>query len=260
MIPDYLSRKNTHPRDGRITFDEGPHIYTVDDEKYPTSVTGWIHSHFTHFDSDKIIDNMLKGPKMKDPNYMYYGKTKEEIQMMWDKNRDQSAQAGTKLHYDIECYYNGIPVENESIEYQYFLKFTRDFPYIPYRTEWVVFYEEYKLCGSIDMIFENPDGTLLIYDWKRCKEIKYDNGIYTNYAKTPCISHLVDENFWHYSLQLNIYKTILEHKYGKKVVGLFLVCMHPDNPYKTYDRIEVKIMEKEMSDLLEHRLCEISNK
>jgi hypothetical protein len=108
------------------------------------------------------------------------------------------------------------------------------------------------------MVFENPDGTLLIYDWKRCKEIEYEKGIFTKYATTPCISHLPDTNFWHYSLQLNIYKTILEHKYGKKVVGLFLVCLHPDNPYKTYDRIEVNIMEEEMAKLLEHRKREIS--
>jgi ATP-dependent exoDNAse (exonuclease V) beta subunit len=256
--PDYLSIKNKHIRDDRITFDEGPHIYTVDGEKYKTSVTGWIHSHFSHFDSDKIVDKMIQGQKMKDPTYKYYGMTKEQILADWDKNRDSAAQAGTNLHYDIECYYNEIQRENTSIEYQYFLQFSKDFPYTPYRTEWVVFYDEYKLCGSIDMVFENPDGTLLIYDWKRCKEIEYEKGIFTKYATTPCISHLPDTNFWHYSLQLNIYKTILEHKYGKKVVGLFLVCLHPDNPYKTYDRIEVQIMEEEMAQLLEHRKREIS--
>jgi hypothetical protein len=109
------------------------------------------------------------------------------------------------------------------------------------------------------MIFENPDGTLLIYDWKRCKEISHENG-FGKTASTPCIRHLPDTNFWHYSLQLNMYKTILENKYDKKVVGLFLVCLHPDNPYKSYDRIEVPFLDKEMKDLIEYRRKELLEK
>ena len=110
--------------------------------------------------------------------------------------------------------------------------------------------------GSIDMIFENPDGSLQIYDWKRCKEISYDNN-FGQSAITPCIKHLPDTNFWHYSLQLNVYKRILEVKYGKKVTALFLVCLHPDSPYKTYDRISVPILEKEIDDLFEVRKKQI---
>ena len=46
----------------------------------------------------------------------------------WDKNRDEAAQAGTKMHYDIECYYNNQDVKNDSIEYSWFLRFVKDFP------------------------------------------------------------------------------------------------------------------------------------
>ena len=28
-VPDYLAKKNHHPRDDHISFEEGPHIYTV---------------------------------------------------------------------------------------------------------------------------------------------------------------------------------------------------------------------------------------
>jgi ATP-dependent exoDNAse (exonuclease V) beta subunit len=152
-----------------------------------------------------------------------------------------------------------MPVQNDSVEYQWFLRFVNDFPELkPYRTEWMIYYEELKLSGSIDMIFENPDGTIQIYDWKRCKEIAYESD-YGKFALTPCISHLPDTNFWHYSLQLNTYKTILEEKYGKKVTGLYLVCLHPNNQYKTYDRIEVPFLEKEMKDLFDYRLAQLES-
>ena len=183
--------------------------------------------------------------------------TREQILADWDRNRDTAAAAGTKMHYDIECFYNGLDVTNDSLEYSYFQNFVKDFPDLkPYRTEWMVYYEELKISGSIDMIFENPDGTLQIYDWKRCQEIKHEDP-FGKYATTACISHLPDTNFWHYALQLNMYKTILEHKYGKKVTDLYLICLHPENVYKNYQRIKVPNLEKEMKDLLKLRSSEI---
>jgi hypothetical protein len=257
FIPDYLAKLNAHPRDEFITFEEGPHIYTVHGDSSFTSVTTWNHSHFGVFDSDPIIDNILKSKKMKDPNYAYYGMTKEQIKTLWSTSGKDASSAGTDLHYNIECYYNYMEVENDSKEFGYFLKFDEDFGNLkPYRTEWMVYHEELKLSGSIDMVFENPDGTLQIYDWKRCKEIEHEsrNG---NSSITPCISHLPDSKYWHYVLQLNMYKRILESKYGKKVTDLYLVRLHPDSP--GYDRIHVQPLDKEMEDLVELRRQQVLN-
>ena len=252
---DYLAKKNAHPRDNFITFDEGPHIYTVHGDSSFTSVTTFIHSNFSHFDSNTTVNKIISGNKwMNDPNYKYYKKTKEEILQMWEDKRDSAAKAGTKLHYDIECYYNNCPNENDSIEYKYFKNFVKDYPDLkPYRTEWMVYYEEYKLSGSIDMIFENADGNLEIYDWKRSEEFKYEDTYNNKCSSTPCLSHLPDTNFWHYSLQLNMYKTIIEHKYGKNVVGLYLVRIHPNDAYKNYERVQVPMLNKEIENLLEYR-------
>jgi hypothetical protein len=257
-VPTFLALTNPHFRDEFITFDEGPHTYTVHGKMGYTSVTTWNHKHFSEFDANKIIGNILRAKKWgTDPTYKYYKMSAKDIKDSWDQNRDQAAGAGTSMHYDIECFYNGQDVKNDSIEYAYFKRFAHDYSDLkPFRTEWIVYYEEIRISGSIDMVFENADGDLLIYDWKRCKEIAYESG-FNNSAKTECIRHLPDTNFWHYALQLNMYKTILEHKYDKKVVGLFLVCLHPDNISKTYDRIEVPSMEKEMADLLEYRKGEL---
>ena len=256
-VPDTLAKKNVHERDQHIIFDEGPHIYTVHGKLGYTSVTTWNHHHFSAFDAEKIATNIVNGKRVhSDPNYKYYKMTKDEIITMWRKNGDSASTKGTQLHYDIECFYNDWPVQNGSIEYQYFQNFVKDYPNLkPYRTEWMVYYEELKMSGSIDMLFQNEKREFLIYDWKRCNEIPHECP-YGKFAVTPCISHLPDTKFWHYALQLNIYKMFLEHKYDKKVVGMFLICLHPDNPYKNYERIEVPLMEKEIKDLYDIRLKE----
>ena len=58
--PSYLAKLNPHPRDDFITFDEGPHIYTIKGDSGFTSVTTFNHAHFENFDSDKIIKGMMK--------------------------------------------------------------------------------------------------------------------------------------------------------------------------------------------------------
>ena len=56
---DYLAKKHPHKRDLCITFDEGPHIYTINRDSNYTSVTTWNHSHFEKFDADVIIGRMM---------------------------------------------------------------------------------------------------------------------------------------------------------------------------------------------------------
>ena len=45
---NFLSTKNHHLRDDHISFDEGPHIYTIDGDSDYKSVTTFVHSHFEH--------------------------------------------------------------------------------------------------------------------------------------------------------------------------------------------------------------------
>lgn len=254
----YLSDRNPHERDQYITFDEGPHIYTIKGDSGFKSVTTWNHSHFENFDADKIIGNMMKSKNWQ-PGNKYYGMTPDEIKALWDKNRDEAAAAGTKMHWDIECYYNKCSNENDSVEYSYFEKFLTDFPELnsrPYRTEWMVYHEELRLAGSIDMIFENSDGSLQIYDWKRCKDIVKTTP-FGKCGNKECIEHLPDTNYWHYCLQLNTYKAIIEEKYGKKVTDLYLVCLHPSN--NSYKRIKVVDLQSEIKDLFELRNKEINS-
>ena len=197
---------------------------------------------------------MMKSPKW--PDTKYFGKTKAEIKKLWADNGKAASKAGTNMHYDIECFYNDqeVEIDEDCVEFDYFMAFENDIgsKLEPYRTEWMVWDKELKLAGSIDMVFRNPDGTLLIYDWKRCKNIKKDNRFQSSI--TPCIDHLPDTNYWHYCLQLNTYKAIIEEKYGKKVGAMYLVCMHPENKRKNFERIKVVDLSDDIKSLFADRM------
>lgn len=144
-------------------------------------------------------------------------------------------------------------------EWEYFLNFAanhRDL--IPYRTEWTVFDEDLKLSGSIDMLFCDPSGNFHIYDWKRSRDIVKANG-WNKYSHVECIDHLPDTNYWHYCLQLNTYKGILERKYDMKINDLYLICLHPDNKNNNYLKIKVLDLSNEINDLFEARKLQIGN-
>jgi len=276
-----LSVKNSHSRDKDIQFYEEGHKYVIlsePDVKY-TSVTTWNHSHFPKFEADSIIDNMMKSKSWKE-GHKYWGLTPEQIKTQWNTNKDAVAGAGTDLHYEIECFNNDKRFqfdytnkelyeiymsdnkekhESTAIEWQYFINFVRDNPDLkPFRTEWTVYHDDVKISGSIDMIYENPDGTLSIYDWKRAKLITRINN-FNKFALPPQICHLPDSNFWHYALQLNTYKAILEQKYGKIVKNLFLVRLHPDAEEKNYELIELPDLSTEIKDLFMERKKQLTN-
>jgi hypothetical protein len=289
-----INDKNAHQRDALIKFEAGPHKYTCKGESDYISVTTWNHSHFKPFDADAIIKKMMRDP-VKWAKSPYYGKTPEQIKAGWDLNRDEAAAAGTEMHANIERYYFGEPIGGNPLQPPllgnsntdlppHFMDFVKDHPdIIPYRTEWMIFDEDVKIAGSIDMIGVSPlqppletsvtqdllkitsnsscggvvggEAPLIIYDWKRCKEIK-ENNSFKEFALTECIKHLPDTNFWHYSLQLNTYKAILEAKYDKKVEAMYLVCLHPNLP--TYQLLQVPDLSSEVAALFALRKKQIS--
>jgi len=233
-----LSTINIHERDKNISFQDIGHIYTIHGKQDYKSVTSIIKGYFNAFNADLIIDKMMNSSKW--PESKYYGKTKYEIKKEWKENGEIAAKLGTQMHKLIENYYNGINEIVDSIEYNYFQRFIKDFPQLkPYRTEWTIYDEELKISGSVDMLFMNEDGTLSIYDWKRTKGLEKSTQ-YKKYAKYP-IQHIPDTNFWQYSLQLNLYKLIIERNYNFVVKDMYLVCIHPE--LESYQRDEVETMD-----------------
>ena len=256
---NFLKIKNLNHQDIEANLDEKTHIYNIKGETDYTSMTTFIHSLFEKFDTDKIIDNMMKSKKWEQNKY--YGMTREEIKNKWNKSNKESTVAGTKMHYDIECFYNNILNKNDSIEFKYFMNFHNDVvkdKLEPYRTEWIVHAKDIKIAGSIDMVYKKGiDKTgkeiLDIYDWKRCREI-VKTPSFDKWSINTIIEHIPDTNYWHYSLQLNGYKYILENYYDKIVEDLYLVCLHPNNKNNNYILIKVPDLQEEIKILFNERL------
>jgi hypothetical protein len=266
-----LKDKNLHERDNNITFDSSTHRYLINNEEGYTSVTTWVHKNFEPFNSDEVIDKMMNGSNWSKSKY--FGKSKDEIAQEWVNNGKESSSLGVDLHYYIElfmnqdvkkdvvkhsdllyhytyCSYSDFKdfAENNPIEWGFFINFVEKNPdLIPYRSEWMVYHDNIKICGTIDMVYENDDGSLTIYDWKRCKSInKYSYG---KNSINPKMSNIPDCNYFHYLLQLNLYKFILETKYKKTVKACFLVKLHPNNRSKTYELISLPKLGLNLNNL-----------
>lgn len=251
-----LAWKNRHPRDERIEFDEPTHKYTIDGANAKwISCTGFIHDFFPHFDPRAALRAIKRGKNYATSKY--YGKADQEILDGWSNSGKEASGLGTAMHLAIEQFMNGShDIIDDSVkqtkEWKYFTNFWADCgsDLVPYRMEWEVFSLEHKLAGSIDAIFYRPsDGKYVIYDWKRSKQIKMANDFEKGYHP---LDHLSNCNYWHYSLQLNIYKWFLETFYGLEIADLYLIILHPDN--KNYHRLRLNMLPDEVQSMLDCRL------
>lgn len=213
---------NSYPRDRYLKFDAGSHTYTVGDLTL-TSVTNIVEDCFPKFDADYWA--LRKAPAM--------GLTPDELKAMWEANAAHSRALGTTMHEKIERYYLGEDSGDDGDAFTLFRHFAAAERLYPYRTEWRIYMEEYGVAGTLDFLERRPDGTFNIYDWKRSKKlIAADGSVETSnrFGKRGFfpVNHLEDCSYHHYSLQLSIYRYILEHAYGIRVSQLKLGVFHPD--------------------------------
>lgn len=255
-----LQQTNAHPRDAHIRFFEDGHIYDVKGRRDFVSCTTLVHQFQPEFNAQRTIAKMMSNP-VKWRNSKYYGMTVDAIAEHWANNGTDASRRGTLTHNRIEFYYNGWDAQfpyDDPIEYTtQFATFEREvvvpLGYTPYRTEWFVYDEAHELAGSIDMVYQtdaaNEPDKIVIYDWKRSTKLSEKENRFSQ-MKHP-LQHLPDTKYWGYALQLNVYRHILETQYGKTVVGLFLVGLHPELP--TYQLEQVPMMRRETEEVFAMR-------
>lgn len=229
-----------------IEFDERTHTYRSG-ERTLISVTTLLSSWFKKFNPVETLRMMRSKPNWSQSKY--FGMTDEEIQSKWTADGLDASTKGTQLHAAIEEYYKTKTITLDTVEMGQFLRFAEQANLNIAGLEQRVFDVEWGLAGTIDGLAHYGD-ELDIYDWKRCKEMTQSYG----YAIQPGLTHIPSSNFWKYSLQLNLYRALLE-KSGKKVRRMFIVCFHPDHlDFQQYEvgRIDV---EKILNTRLQKELC-----
>jgi hypothetical protein len=179
-------------------------------------------------------------------NSKYYGMNKKDIEEVWEENRDIESGLGTQMHKNFEKYLKGESHE-ENAELFALQRFIKENPWFEWQvSELSIFDDEHLIAGSIDVIARHKfNDYFMIIDFKRSKEIKYKS---FEFAKEP-ISHIQDTNYWHYALQLNLYKYFLE-KNGIKIGKLAL--LHIDPKHFEYKLIDILDMQDDIKKMLDY--------
>ena len=101
------------------------------------------------------------------------------------------------------------------------------------------------MCFTDD---RDPPGTIHIYDWKRTKKDIAMVGFRGQTGLGP-LAHIPDTNYFHYCIQLNTYKYILEMYYNLKVASMYFVKLHNSCP--VYGKYEVIDFQPEVHQILQ---------
>lgn len=254
----------------KLIFLEGPHEYYLDGVQY-MCVSDVTHK-YKPTSSEQMAENCVKKwQRDRDPNYKYYGMSKEEILAIWGKISGEACDFGTNVHafgesmfYYMtdqpdkildECkeqFIDGRPHPRNPHE-EAVVKFWDDIPsnMVPVLAETKVFNRNgTPYAGTFDILFyyveepESPNNGLVIFDYKTNKDL------FNNYKGQTLLwpfNDLLDQNESYYKLQLSLYAIPLENL-GEKIVGRRLIWLKPDG---TYNKIKLSSLSDRLRDALD---------
>ena len=205
-----------------------------------------------------VKDLKITSPHLRD-DIVRLSKAAPEIKAMWQAMGKEAANRGTWMHLQFEFWLNGAEVTEETAEMRMFFKFLRSLNGLTaYRTEWAIYGEEERLAGTIDFVAKDSNGRLVLFDWKRTKQITQRYFKSYHQMHEP-LEHIADCVGLHYRLQLNCYKYLLQKYYGFEVSDLYVVCTHPDNGDKPFvDLVPVMLLETEaLMNIQKRRAIEV---
>lgn len=232
-----------------LTFDEGPHVYTLNGNTLP-SVTTLLGKYMQPFDQDTVAKRYA----------MKHGETAEYWKDQWRFNNLIATTTGTQCHeYGEGLGYmmNGHPemIPNAK-KYQYVAEKNWLIPTRPKEAAMLKFYNELhkdlhfvlaeakmftegfktNLAGTADILFyyDDPKGKrsgLCVYDWKTNAELRKPFSREKGTMMKPPFTDMYNEPLSEYTLQLNTYSIPLEDL-GFKVIAKRVVWVKDDGSYE----------------------------
>lgn len=256
-----------YEQDADIDFEPDEHIYIYKGIKRMLPVSSLIAYFFEEFQALPQAENQFK----------YKGIPVEESLDKWERAGRTASEVGTFVHLQTENYFQrgyfetecrlqfGSEVELVNVEQEklHFLRFIRDYQIEPYRQEWPVYDKDLNIAGTIDLICQEDDGEFTIYDWKRSSKVVNAQGQPIVEGFRGKMSYngisLPDTSFYHYCIQQNLYRYMLEKHYGIKVKAMNLVVLSPD--YPTYYVAQVPKMDQLIQQIVSicHQ-CDLGHK
>lgn len=201
-------------KQGSITFYPDTHKYVDDKGNTYTSVTTFIKKYKLEFDADTIsrkeaVKRLGKGAALEDIVLEQY-----KVLLSWKIKGTLASERGTLIH----------ELEENRLKSSNFTFGSKVFPYsesliVGHATpELIVHSNVFLLAGMVDLILYDVDG-LIIIDYKTNQEIKVSNKWQSLLGE---FSDLDDCEYEIYSLQLSLYKLLLEREYRVPVKGMYL--------------------------------------
>jgi ATP-dependent exoDNAse (exonuclease V) beta subunit len=177
---------------GEIKLEEEAHKYILtghEDIEF-TSVTTCISEFFDKFDKEAVAYKLVTTiPK-------YKGRSAEDRIKEWD----------IKLKKDPE-------IDRAIAGVNWLNKYLQKSDYDIF-SEVIVYCKELKIAGTVDLlVFDNESQKYSILDWKTSKAIKTDS-YKMKTGNKPETNDLLDCKFNHYTLQLSLYRYLLEKNYN----------------------------------------------
>ena len=246
----------------KYNFEEKTHTYFYQGKKVKHSVTQFIHRFFEEFDKENISKKYA----------IKHGLNQQDVIDEWERSGKISTLSGTIIHSYLENAKRGKTLELDyskaKIEglydevYERVQKllpkaeaFHRDTlnKLFPIQLEYTVGIED-LIAGNIDLLCWNEKAQeFQIWDYKNVKDFTTTN----NYGK-KCLSsfsELPDCHLTKYSIQLNMYKAILQRALNVKIGKCYLVQFNYSVEDDSFDIYECLDLQKEC-DIELNRLIE----
>jgi hypothetical protein len=234
------------------------HKYTIGNESAKTSVSSAIKKYEKEFEKEKIAGFVAKKE----------GKTVSEIIKDWDYKGSYSCHKGSEFHLFVENFLERKKIALDKDAFINFLEINNviknDKAVANYYTDMALlinnfmsFYEWWKedhiilksefvigdtassLCGTIDNLsYNKKTKKLVIFDYKTNKEIKSSNP--RNDTLLEPFTHLQNCELVKYSIQLWLYKLILERNSPFEIDNSYIVWVSGINGYKLIPVLDLR--------------------
>jgi hypothetical protein len=245
-----------------ITFYDEPHKYFLENQEL-ISVTTLIHKYQEEFNEDYWSNYKA------DQFFL----TQREILRGWNFINKKGTIKGSAIHdyaenlflnkkyeYPKDIILNEFGFDPVHREYDITKKHVNKFyddvkgKLIPIKTELVIYDKESLIAGMLDMLFYNVKYKVFqLFDWKTNKDFTFEMKS-RHLLDDLCVIEDCDLEI--YSLQLGLYKYIIEKNTGIKLGKSYLVWFSHNNP--NYQIIEAKDRSVYVKMIVNNRIQELA--